>query len=1026
MTAAVRAALLAVLGLLLAGCPPVLVEFIYDDDDTAPDDDDDDDSGDDDDSTLPEAPILVDAWLVEDVSPLVGEVAIGFLVADADSESVSVAVSFAAGPSEAFANATTSGATTVAGGPPVDGDATFTWDTAADVPEATSAAVLKLCPEDDGGLAGECFELTDLVVFNQHDDWTGAFCQPGHVEGTAWFGGQAFVPLSDGECLNYQETDPPSPDDFAAQFLVTLVNPHDEPVGFTVGPTAAELPSTPGEPPPAPSGGDSVGLVPAESACVPDLDDTQVLNDGRTFRIRESIVPDSAREPIGATLMALGESIAVFVDNETPIDRDYDCADPESPVWENDLPAFGFDNCDLQEVVDLFDATIYPTITTLYGVPSDVDANCRVKVLVSHRLNGLSATDEDPDNDAFVVKSFAEPAIDLFQTNLLQNPHSNEGELLYVYAPDPAGLWGDEEVQLADYLDFHLAGQLAIALQDLVSYAAHVGVGDELLPVSAAVGDPEDDWLNDALGLLAADLSGFGAVAYAGAWSYLDRPHLLPLTEANTLGDFEDRGGAYLFARYLHDVYGDGILYDLVHSTTTGAASLEAATGVPFAALASDWALAMGVTGRVNEAGGQLVSDAVLAQFQAPSFVDDVQHGFAVRGLNFTHGWSGGGDVLTANLDPLVYHPQSEFSGSVAGGYGVVAFVVGGLGQEVNSLLIETSTGLDLYGSVVRLNDDDPHAPALTLEDVDGALLTTVRPLDEGLPLDAWPEERRVIGRIDPPEPINVVQSFDPTAPSAGLFPSMVVGDVYDTDRYSFSLGATATLGIQADRRFSDATGGVALSDLFLAVVPHSDLPDPWNYDEWSFGPTDAWGACSDAVWFDYPNVVPDWVFTQGVPGADAFTAAALYEPVTDWAEEDGIPLEVDAFSCTYDHDQDLVPDWFEGAPASLMDQVQQRQAEHLAADPEFYADPWGLLPDSDLDPTAPFFGTSFFDMDTVEFPDDDRVTSLPSLGIGGRAVPGGEEAVWTGTLPPGDYIVVVGADGGGTGPYDLSVRVLD
>jgi len=106
------------------------------------------------------------------------------------------------------------------------------------------------------------------------------------------------------------------------------------------------------------------------------------------------------------------------------------------------------------------------------------------------------------------------------------------------------------------------------------------------------------------------------------------------------------------------------------------------------------------------------------------------------------------------------------------------------------------------------------------------------------------------------------------------------------------------------------------------------------------------------------------------------------------------------------------------------VDQVRQRQAEHIASDPTTYTFPWSLMPGyEDVDLEQPFWGADFIDLDSNEWPDDDIATSLPQYALGGRAVATGEEAVWLGQLPPGDYLLVVGGAGGSTGPYDLSVR---
>ncbi|MCP4869752.1 MAG: hypothetical protein GY898_13655 [Proteobacteria bacterium] len=1048
MTSALPKTAAAALALLLMGCPPVLVEFApADDDDSVPPDDDDDATTDDDDTAPEIAPTLVTASVV-DLPPLVGEVEVSFTVSDPDSDEVSVGIRFAAGADEPFGTATTSGETTIFGGPPLDDAGLFRWDTAADLPHAVSGARLQLCPVDAEGNEGACFELTDMLVYNTPSTWEGAFCEPGTVEGMDWLGGQALVPLSDWECLNAQITEPPLETDFTSRFGVVLVNPNAAPVGFTISPGESGSPNESSAPFPTPASGSSVGETGGGGPCEYDLNMADVHNDTRTFYLREAILPGAARTTRGATLRALGDHVAVYVDDETAIDLDYDCSDPLNSVVPDSLPAFGFDSCDLQQVVDVFDVNVYPTVTGLYGSPSDVDNNCRVTVLLSHRVNALPLTDSDPDNDAFALKSFSEPEIDLWESNLLNNPDSNEEEMLYLFAPDPIGLWSNEEVPVEDYLDFNLAGQLAIALQDLVSYGTHVGVTDALLAPGAPAGDEEDDWLNDAMGLLAADLVGFGAVAYQDAWLYLDRSHLQPLTAANTLADFQDRGGQYLFARYLHDLYGDAMIATILSSTTTGAASVELVTGVPFVEFVADWALAMAVSGQTTDAGGPLVADSVLAKFHEPSFLtvpevpapgdplgaNGFQQGFSVRGVNltFTDGISADGPVeverlrvVADNLDSHVYHPQAEFNGVIDGGFGTMLILVDGLSQEVNSLLIETADGSDLVGRVVRLGDAHPSIPDLTLEEVDGAVLTTVRPLNVTF-LDVQPlnsgRERRVIGRIDPVSFIQTAESFDPELP-APSGPTMVVAELPDTDRYSLTLLAAAQVGIQVERRYSDVAGGVELEDPFVAIVLASDLPDPWNYPEWDFGP--AAGACADPTWFDYPSVVPDWVHAQGVLASDP-TAAADSAPVVDWLAPEDTVWAGDPASCTYDHDADGVPDYFEALPMTLADQIRQRQAQNLAADPEFYADPWSFLPDSPVDPSAPFFGADFIDLDSNESPDDSFATSLPALALGGRAARGGEEAVWTGTLPPGDYIIVVGGTNGSTGPYDLSVRLID
>lgn len=1040
MTASIRLALAPLLATLLAGCPPVVVDVgfpIGDDDDSTevPQDDDDDSTL----EPLPEPPTLDLLARDPEAGWITDRITLTLAAFDPDSTSVQWEAQFSADGVQWYP-ATTTGATSAESAePPLEGEVETTWEAAQDLSAPLLAARLRLCPQDGGGLEGDCLVVPDLNVHPGGLPPTGALCDEGALEEMAWVDGQASVPLSDGDCLNLEVHDPPQPDDFAARFLLVLVNPTPNQQVVSITPVT-EPPTEPVlvEPPAtAPPGGASLPWGGLPPMCDPDLSADDVHTDTATFQMRSTIEEGAQRSTRGATLRALGEHVAIYVDDETPLDIDPDC-DSADPFPPDSNPAFGFDSCDLDAVVDVFDINVYPRVTGLFGEPSDVDGDCRVTVLLSHRVNRLTSTDEDPSNDAFAVKSFAEPEIDLWESSLSDNPGSNQQEIIYLYAPDPAGLWSDEEVPLDAYLDFELAGQMAIALQDLVSYAHHVGVTDALLLPGSPAGDAEEDWLDDAMGLLAADVAGFGAVAFRDAWVHLDRSHLLPLLRPSSLGAFQDRGGQFLLARYLHDLYGDEVVSAIVDSETTGAATLQEVTGRPFEALVLDWATAMAVSGRLNSAGQQLLGDDVVPNFHEPSTLvvpepplpgdpygaNGFQQGFDVRGPNMT--FTGGANpagpteleelrVRTENLDPLVFHPQADFFGTVAGNYGVVAVLVDGLEQPINHLRIETASGADLLGRVIRVSDASTINPSLTLEDVDGALLTTLRALGE---LDPQ-RERRVIGRVDPPEPIDLAISVAPDDDWGAV--SYATAEVPDTDRYSLTLASTSHLGIQVDRRYSGLDGAASLADPWVAIVPASDLPDPWGYEQWGFGPSLADGPCGDAAWYDYPYVVPDWLFAQGVvssdPGSD-HGFEPLVGPVT--SGQGGVDI-----ACLHDHDQDGLADVEEPLPATLQSQILQRQAEHLAVDPYFY-EIFDLLPDELLpvDATAPFFGPAFVDIDSTEYPDDEVETSLPHLGLGGRAVPQGEEATWHGVMPPGDYVIVVGGTDS-VGAYDLSVRLV-
>ena len=229
------------------------------------------------------------------------------------------------------------------------------------------------------------------------------------------------------------------------------------------------------------------------------------------------------------------------------------------------------------------------------------------------------------------------------------------------------------------------------------------------------------------------------------------------------------------------------------------------------------------------------------------------------------------------------------------------------------------------------------------------------------------------------------------------------------------------TVAVWVDRRIASLGGGVELDDPFVAVALESDVPDAFDETMWDFGPN--FGICPDpgvyipgtSVFF-YPLVMPAFVAAQG-----NLSSNPVVEEFTPLIGTGSIP----EYTCDIDHDQDGLADADEAEPDSLAAQIIQRQAENLDLDPSFYQNTFELLPEDALDVTVPFYGANFIDVDSNENPDDEVATAYMAANVGGRAAEVGEEAVWMGQLPPGDYIIIVGGAGGSTGAYDLSVRIV-
>lgn len=329
--------------LLLAGCDPVLVSIFP----TGPRVDDDDDTtlGDDDDTEVPEPPVVEILGVDPSTLPITGTVNVVLQVSDVDSSGYAVTLEFGVeGSGSNWSPATVSNATTApnifeeeVGNVGYQVQTEMTWESADDIPSTTEMGALRACPVDFEGNAGVCDvwpEDGDLPVDNYAFNGGGAFCQPGDLESIAWVAGRAFIPLSDGNCLNYQLSDPPQADDFSAQFLVVLLNDNESAVPFRISATSqANFPEEGAEGPPMPipdaatpgarmsvltrpqalqasaswsDPGPPSGFEPPQTTCVPNLTDADVNQDDRNFYLRDGLGGARSGSPVLRTCVLSG------------------------------------------------------------------------------------------------------------------------------------------------------------------------------------------------------------------------------------------------------------------------------------------------------------------------------------------------------------------------------------------------------------------------------------------------------------------------------------------------------------------------------------------------------------------------------------------------------------------------------------------------------------------------------------------------------------------------------------------------
>lgn len=263
---------------------------------------------------------------------------------------------------------------------------------------------------------------------------------------------------------------------------------------------------------------------------------------------------------------------------------------------DNDIPAPGMTQADIDTLGALFDQYLYPIDTTAFGRESDLDANGVVAILLTDAVNALSG---GCAGGGLITGYFF--GNDL----LLGNPGSNGGEVFYGLVPDitrPACNATRDRVMR------FLAPTLIHEFQHMISYHHHVLVNG---------GAAEHTWLNEGLSHYAEELgarfipngpgqgdapsrsSQFVLKDLENAYDYLSGAESYFLvTPGSSSGVPAERGANWLFMRWLADHYGGGdvrgtaLTRALIATGTQGAENVSARTGRPFAEMVSEWQLA--------------------------------------------------------------------------------------------------------------------------------------------------------------------------------------------------------------------------------------------------------------------------------------------------------------------------------------------------------------------------------------------------------------------------------------------------
>ncbi|MBP9708688.1 MAG: hypothetical protein KBD78_13700 [Oligoflexales bacterium] len=206
----------------------------------------------------------------------------------------------------------------------------------------------------------------------------------------------------------------------------------------------------------------------------------------------------------------------------------------------------------------------YDQLSKAYGAVSDVDGNSTIDIFISPEVNRHDFVKRDSGwIDDFAVFPISRPQ-DLSAYNSATNPSSNEGEIIYMWSPDPGGLYNYQIFPSANSLASNMAkGFAAAQIMSLIIHNQHLIVNKTIV---------EDEFLTESLMFMASQY--VGGIDYS-KWflsQYLtSRPQGLSLTKGPNA---DILGSGYLFGK--EEVHGMRAMYGwYLHAKLCGVSSVE-------------------------------------------------------------------------------------------------------------------------------------------------------------------------------------------------------------------------------------------------------------------------------------------------------------------------------------------------------------------------------------------------------------------------------------------------------------------
>jgi hypothetical protein len=304
----------------------------------------------------------------------------------------------------------------------------------------------------------------------------------------------------------------------------------------------------------------------------------------RSFHVRASLSTSASTwKTVAAQLRYVGANVLLYIDTLAP--------------------AQGFSDAQVQQFGAYFDRTLFPIDTAAFGLPSDVDQNGRVIMLMSPVVNA------DTPRQVCLTQGYVLGFFDPVDFDGPSDPNANDGEVFYSIVPDPTGLASCSHTVSA--VMSSTPATFLHELQHLISFSRHVVLGG---------GAPQAGWLDEGMSIAAEELGSLyyenqcpppacrsdptqlfpdSSQAFVSGFLYDSYQYALaPDTASLTLHADSDpgfswRGGAWALVHWLGDQYGTGIYHKIEASSSVGVAGIEAASGQSFPVLFANFGLAL-------------------------------------------------------------------------------------------------------------------------------------------------------------------------------------------------------------------------------------------------------------------------------------------------------------------------------------------------------------------------------------------------------------------------------------------------